>query len=319
MSTVTTGPDFLKVRGAFDLNQSRAFLEAWPAGKPGPDGDGLRFTYCAPLDWAPTTVRVTAHEDRLLLEASASVTQALRDDVARILSVDVDGTPLQDIAVADPVVAGLLRQVPGLRPVCFWSPWEAACWAVLSQRTSMQVASVLKQRIAETLGPQVAFGGIEEAAFPSPRTVLDAPSLPGVNPVKLDRIQGIAKAAGEGALDAATLRRLPTDEALEHLQALPGIGPFSAALILIRGAGAPDVFPVSEPRVLQRMRAAYRLPEANGHELAEIAGTWRPLRSWVSFLLRSTAAGPRNDNPRPPLPNQLPTPPCSTTQTRRTS
>jgi DNA-3-methyladenine glycosylase II len=274
--------DQLRVRGAFDLEQSRAFLEGWPAGNPGTDEAGLRFTYCAPPDWQPTCVRVDA---ALRLEASVPVTAVLRDDVARILSVDVDGAPLDDIAAADPVVAGLVRRAPGLRPVCFWSTWEAACWAVLSQRTSMRATSLLKQRITEAVGPRVAFCGVKEAAFPSPPMVLDAPSLPGVNPVKFARIQGIARAAEDGELDAGLLRSLPAGEALERLQALPGIGPFSATLILIRGAGAPDVFTLNEPRVLERMQAAYGV--GAGSDLAGIAEGWRPLRSWVAFLLRA--------------------------------
>ncbi|MCZ9339301.1 DNA-3-methyladenine glycosylase 2 family protein, partial [Streptomyces sp. TRM76130] len=54
-------------------------------------------------------------------------------DVARILSLDVDGSGFADVA-ADPVVAGLMEQFPGLRPVCFNSPYEAAAWAVIGHR-----------------------------------------------------------------------------------------------------------------------------------------------------------------------------------------
>jgi 3-methyladenine DNA glycosylase/8-oxoguanine DNA glycosylase len=43
-------------------------------------------------------------------------------------------------------------------------------------------------------------------------------------------------------------------EALAHLQRLPGIGPFSAQLILIRGAGHPDVFPSDERRLHEEIR-----------------------------------------------------------------
>ncbi|MFF1698250.1 DNA-3-methyladenine glycosylase family protein [Streptomyces sp. NPDC058257] len=290
----------LTVRGRYDLRQAKNFLEAWPPGDPGPLEEGLQFTYCAPPDWTPTTVRVTQQQGStaLTLKASAPVTPTLRDDVARILSVDVDGSALDDIAARDPVVATLIRTSPGLRPVCFWSPWEAACWAVLSQRTSRHVASALKQRITQLLGPRVDFGELAGdyvgeyvgAAFPPPRTVAEADSLPGVNPVKLERIQAIARAADDGALDAAALRAMPTGQALDHLQQLPGIGPFSAHLILIRAVGAPDVFPATEPRLLNGMRAAYRLPDADDHELTQIADNWKPLRSWISFLIRAAPA-----------------------------
>jgi len=87
-------------------------------------------------------------------------------------------------------------------------------------------------------------------------------------------------------LDAAALRAMPAEEALKQLQLLPGIGRFSAELILIRGAGHPDVFPRGESRLHEIMRDAYHLPDAGVAELAEIAETWAPFRSWVSFLFR---------------------------------
>ncbi|GAB2976089.1 hypothetical protein GCM10017788_40710 [Amycolatopsis acidiphila] len=67
----------------------------------------------------------------------------------------------------------------------------------------------------------------------------------------------------------------------------PVSGPFSAQLILVRGAGHPDVFPDSEERLHAEMRELYALPEASPAALAEVADRWRPYRSWVALLLRT--------------------------------
>ena len=53
---------------------------------------------------------------------SRELATAIRDQVARILSLDVDGSGFAAVGTADPVVAGLQRRYPGLRPVSFWSP-----------------------------------------------------------------------------------------------------------------------------------------------------------------------------------------------------
>jgi DNA-3-methyladenine glycosylase II len=107
--------------------------------------------------------------------------------------------------------------------------------------------------------------------------------------VKSDRLRALAT-ADPVLLDAARLRRMPIGEALESLSTLAGIGPFSAELILVRGAGHPDVFPHHEPRLHKVMRRAYGLPESEDvAELARIAEAWRPYRSWVSFLMRQHA------------------------------
>jgi DNA-3-methyladenine glycosylase II len=277
-------------RGPFDLARSIAFLEDWPAAEQPPGQSALRFAFCPDHDWAPVGVTVTAEGSDVRVTTTAPATEALGEQVARILSLDVDATDVDDLAGRDPVVAGLMRSAPGSRPVCFWTPWEAACWAVLSQRTSRRTASMLKQRITRTHGTEITIGDETHFAFPSPSAVLESPGLPGVNPVKLEWIHGLAAAALAGTLTADTLRSHAPDEALALLRDLPGIGPFSASLVLIRGAGEPDAFTTSEPRLLQAVRTAYRLPESTTNPgYARLAEAWRPFRSWVAFWLRSAS------------------------------
>jgi len=280
----------IEPRGPFDLTRSIGFLESWPVTRRPADDAVLRFAFCAEHSWQPVGVRVTQHAARLDVDVIGTGDD-VSDHVARILSVDVDGSVVDDIAGRDAVMARLVAAAPGLRPVCFWTPWEAACWAVLSQRTSMRTASAVKQRIATTLGTPITVDGTELLAFPAPQVLLAAPSVPGVDPVKLERIRGLATAALDGTLTAKTLRALPSEDALDTLRRLPGIGPFSAGLILIRGAGAPDVFTTSEPRVLSAIRAAYGLPgTATEQDYYAIAENWRPLRSWGMFWLRAIPA-----------------------------
>jgi DNA-3-methyladenine glycosylase II len=277
--------------GPFDLSRSIGFLESWPATRRPADGeDVLRFANCAEHDWRPVGVRVAQAGNRVDVETvgPGSAEESVPAQVARTLSLDVDSTPIDDVAAGDPIVARLVADSPGLRPVCFWSPWEAACWAVLTQRSSMRTASMQKQRIAHTYGALVTVDGRELRAFPGPREVLAAPSLPSVNPVRTARIRELATAALDDTLTAAALRAMPTEEAIAALRELPGIGAFSAGLILIRGAGAPDVFTTSEPRLLTAIRTAYGLPEGAALEnYRDLAERWRPLRSWVSFWLRA--------------------------------
>lgn len=81
-------------------------------------------------------------------------------------------------------------------------------------------------------------------------------------------------------------------ELAPELRELPGVGPFSAGLILIRGAGAPDAFPGDEPRLFAILREAYGLPEdAPPAAYRKLADAWRPYRSWASFLFRASVYG----------------------------
>jgi DNA-3-methyladenine glycosylase II len=81
---------------------------------------------------------------------------------------------------------------------------------------------------------------------------------------------------------------MTVDEALAHLKKLPGIGPFSAELILVRGVGLVDLFPSETPRLHHIMGDLYDLgPEPPLAQLEAIAELWRPYRGWAAFLFRN--------------------------------
>jgi DNA-3-methyladenine glycosylase II len=260
------------------------------------------FSLPAPLHVALTddggdavALRATWAEDAGAVEVdfvSDLPAERVERHAARVLSLDVDGSGLSEVGARDPVVGRLLTQAGGRRPVCFGTPFEAAVWAVLSQRVSMAQAGRVKDALAASLGTPMEIGGAEVVAFPGPAALAELESFEGVWDSKLERIRALAAVALAGDLDPAFLRGLELDEALTHLQALPGIGPFGAMLILARGAGHPDVPPPTLRRFRAAVRTAYALDEEPDEaKLAELSEAWRPYRAWVTWLLRSTDSG----------------------------
>lgn len=59
--------------------------------------------------------------------------------------------------------------------------------------------------------------------------------------------------------EAAYPRSLPSEEALAGPKELPGIGDFSAELVLLRGVGESDGLPSREPRLARTFAMAYGL------------------------------------------------------------
>jgi DNA-3-methyladenine glycosylase II len=284
MDTLTIRP-----QGPYDLGSAISFLSGWPPTASDQNSAAtLRWATCIEDTWNPVEIEVSANGTALRATFRGGADEeAVSAHVSRVLSVDIDGTGMAGIGALDPIAGELIADSPGLRPVCFWTPYEAAVWGVISQRSSMTQASRTKNRIAAEHGEKIA----DLAAFPSPSRLLALTSLPGVSSAKLERLHAVAEAALEGLLDPTALRAVGTDEALERLRTITGIGPFSAELILVRGAGHPDVFPSAEQRLHAAMRAAYHRPAASVAELAAISGAWAPYRSWVSFLFRRNAAG----------------------------
>src|SRR2546423_10372329 len=67
------------------------------------------------------------------------------------------------------------------------------------------------------------------------------------------------------------------NRAREQLLALPGIGPWTAEVIAMRGLGDPDAFPVTDLGV--RLAATQLGLPADPRPLTERSGRWRPWRS----------------------------------------
>lgn len=189
-------------------------------------------------------------------------------------------------AIVTPSSLTFNRATRGCGPICFWSSYEAAAWAVISHRIRIPQAAKLKQDLAERLGTRADVHGEPVAAFPDPRRLLTLRELRGLSARKVEWLHGVARAALDGRLDSTHLRALPAEHALANLRELPGIGPFSAELVLLRGAGAPDHFPRHERRLQRAMRDLYGLNETRPDELNQIAENWRPYRTWASVLVR---------------------------------
>jgi DNA-3-methyladenine glycosylase II len=149
-------------------------------------------------------------------------------------------------------------------------------------------AAAIKAHITAEHGEIIDVGGRMVRAFPTPAKLAQMSKINGINETKLQRLRGVAEAALGRTLGAAQLRSLPRPLAFEELIAIPGIGRFSAELILLRGAGDPDYTPTAEPRLARAMAIAYDMkapPSAS--DIAEISEVWKPYRTWVSLLLRT--------------------------------
>ena len=299
METFTLVP-----RGPFSLAASIRFLEGFtPASYSGAADGRLELAFPVEGSWRTVGVRVRqgggdaagergAGSVRAELvspaDAGGDLVAEVRPQVERILSLDVDGSGFAAVGERDPVVGDVQRRYPGLRPVGFWSPYEAAAWTIIGHRIRITQAAAIKARIAERLGEPVSFGGRVVHAFPSPQRLARLDTFPGLAGRKPEWLRSLAQAALDGQLDAARLRAMPHEEAMADLKKLPGIGDFSAGLTLLRGAGAPDAVPGQEPRLARAVALAYGLPgPATPGQLREISENWRPYRTWVTLLLRT--------------------------------
>ena len=270
----------VQVLGPWSLRTSKRFWEEFTptAIAAGGDPDVLSARFMSEHDWTSVSARVTQCGESAQISLSGTGDlAAAAEQVRRFLSLDVDARAWAAVGDRDPIIATAQRALPGYRPCGFHSPYEAAAWCVLSQRTRVPVAARVRRDLI------VAHG--DDGAFPAPDALIRAIDageldLPGRKP---DYLRAVAEAALTGLLNGPRLRTTPEESARRELLTVTGIGPFAADLVLIRGANAQDVLPRAERRLYAEISYQYG-PESL---LEEVAERWRPFRSWAAVHLRA--------------------------------
>jgi len=154
----------IQPRGPFDWNSSLDMLGSWQPVAHFLHRDGV-VTVAFGLDhsFAPAGAQLRMEGDALVGRVSdgADIDAAERQ-VARMFSLDADATDYPLVGRRDPAIGRIMRAHPGLRPVLFPSPYEAAVWAVISQRIAQRQAARKRRDFAasDRLRDQLAERGV---------------------------------------------------------------------------------------------------------------------------------------------------------------
>ncbi len=220
----------------------------------------------------------------------------------RLLDLDADPQAVVEQLGADPLLAPLVRKEPGRRVPGTTDGFELAVRAILGQQVSVAGARTLAGRLVNAAGQPLAApdGGLTHV-FPRPEELAEAPDAAFTIPVRRrESLRGMATAVADGRLDLEP--GSDRDDSRRRLEALPGIGPWTASYVAMRALGDPDVF---LPTDLGVRHALEHLGSWTGPAGAEaLAERWSPWRSYALLHLWGTlatpvaAAGRSPDGPR---------------------
>ena len=297
MKTAAVGNSFdIEPLGDYSLKESAGFIDAWheaPSERGKTEGH-LHLAFLTDGDWTPAGVCLTQDAGGVVHGTVHGLAEgdAVRHQVSRILSLDVDGREWPAVARRDPVVGRLQRMFPGFRPVNWSNAYEAAAWCLISMRISMRQGQGIKERMCRELGASVDIHGHRLWCFPGPEELIGLTSFKGLFGRKVEYLNALGRAALAGDLDTDSLRAMSREAALERLQRLAGIGEFGSQLIRLRALSAVDELPTREPRLLEAIRSAYGLArEPSLADLERLGEKWRPYRMWVAVCFRRSMAG----------------------------
>lgn len=181
---------------------------------------------------------------------SAQVMDAALDEARHVLGLGFDLGAFYRTASADPVLARLVRQLPGLRPTLSPRPFEMLVGSVCAQQVNLAFAFTVRARLVRRFGNPVEAGHETVYAFPEP-AVLAGASVTELRAMqftvrKAEYIIGLARHVAAGGLDLDVLGKRSNEEILEILTAVRGFGRWTAEWFLARGLGRGDVCPAGD-------------------------------------------------------------------------
>ena len=174
----------------------------------------------------------------------------------------------------------------GLKPPRYPTLWEACAHAILFQQISIHAAAAIMRRVVEAIGEPVTVGKLRCIPFPEAERWLDAGDArlraAGLSSNKLTAVRAVAAATLDGTLDESELEALPTEEVARRLSAVRGLGAWSASVILLRGLGRLDAFPLRDSGVARSLAAMAGRENVDQTELLECLG---PVRGMLYYHL----------------------------------
>jgi DNA-3-methyladenine glycosylase II len=194
---------------------------------------------------------------------------------------------------ADPVLARLIDERPDFDPQAWMEQlpamdlYGALLFQVAGQQLSVAATRTILGRI------EALFGGRLPA--PAELLALDPARIreAGLSWRKIATLRDLAERLSDGRLDADALSRLPDDELMAELTAIPGIGPWTVQGALLVALKREDVVLPGDLALRKAVQTAYGLDHRpTQDEVLAIAEKWRPYRSLATSYLFSAAFEP---------------------------
>ncbi len=283
----------LATRQPYDAAPVLAFLGQ--RAVPGVEGwDGEAYRRSMRLPHGHGTVACRAGGDGVIAEFRLADLRDLAPAVTRVrrmLDLDADPVAVAEVLGADAMLAPLVAARPGLRIAGSVDPHEIVVRAIVGQQVSVAGARTVVGRLVAAFGEPLDVADPDLThVFPAAERLADAdPAGLSMPRTRGAALVGVCRALADGdlVLDAGVDRA----GSMAALQRYPGIGPWTAAYVAMRGLSDPDVMLAGDLGV--RHAVAALGGDDRAREIERAAHAWRPWRSYaVAHLWASLDAAP---------------------------
>ncbi len=190
----------------------------------------------------------------------------------------------------DPVMAKLIKSCQPFsfnnKPIKKPNHFHAVVRTIISQQLSVKAAQTIHDRLLKKQGGRIfnanKLQNLGDAAIQGC----------GLSRNKIRYIRAIAMAVIDKELNFKKLEKLENNLIIESLVKYPGIGQWSAEMVLIISFKRLDVLPLGDLIIRKSMQQHYNLDKNTSYdEYREVAKAWQPYRTIASRYLWASVAG----------------------------
>ncbi len=160
-------------------------------------------------------------------------------------------------------------------------PFQVLCASIISQQLSSRAADTIQARVIAAFGERGCLSAERLAT-----AELDALRACGLSNAKAKWLQHLGTAHLNGTLDFRKLAALDDESAIQTLDALPGIGRWTAEMFLMFALHRLDLFAIDDVGLRRGVNQLYGSGRAlSDTRTLKITRVWAPYRTVASWYL----------------------------------
>jgi DNA-3-methyladenine glycosylase II len=217
--------------------------------------------------------------------------KTIEKTIIKIFNLKFDLKPFYQEISSDQVLSRIVGNLYGLKNPTTTTLFEALVDSIVEQQISLKAAHSIENRLIKNFGPVTEINGSQHYAYPSPEdlALLELSELRecGLSFRKAEYIRDLSFNMVNGDLDLEFLEELEkTQDMVEELVKIRGVGRWTAEIAVIRGLGRLDAMPADDiglRRVISNYYCEGR--KINASEARNIAKGWGPWQGLAAYYL----------------------------------
>jgi DNA-3-methyladenine glycosylase II len=219
--------------------------------------------------------------------------QKAKELVKFIFNLDFDLCAFYREVENDAAMRSIAQQLYGLKNPTTPTVFESLVDSVVEQQISIKVAHTIEERIIKKFGETLTLDGDTYYAYPTPQTIASAAisdiQQVGLSMRKAQYIQNAAQLIAAGKLNLENMKNQnDAEQIIVELDAIHGIGVWTAELTMLRGMQRLDALPADDFGIRRVISTYYcggkPIKTAEAREIAKGWGRWKGLAAFYLII-----------------------------------